>query len=422
TGGVCRCGTGNQPPGDDPAPPPPDPMAGGLSIEFSKGAVVFEEAYTNSPGVVVSRQSTTTRLTVSASGGVNGGTFTLTSRNLGKLTPVDGSGPISLTSGMRLGPGQTYFATFLCAGMEESGGEDDIRVEGTYIEENTGLHDSPAAATTVVVVEVEPVVNTGFANRHLVGVREECLLRWRPASAQVRIRAGEDGIVDESPNNMRYQAPLEGGSASLSFQCRGASLDIVFSVVEPRAVFVGMPPTCKPPTCNEFGLPRNAAGGIGMNLELYIMPTNVSFNGIAVQEIPTSYRDPKGYFAHPCFQNVWSHTEDRGAGKWHDIAADNFFMYDGANMGDELPRMTPDGVVTDDPACGWANGTMSWKIPVGWNERGSTEDDLVIKSFQTYWQQFAVNARGTLRVTKLGHWVQRGTNAVISIDGEVQWP
>ena len=57
---------------------------------------------------------------------------------------------------------------------------------------------------------------------------------------------------------------------------------------------------------------------------------------------------------------------------------------------------------------------------VGWNERNSSDEDVVVKSFQTYWQQFGINAQGTLRVQKLGNWVQRGTNTVTFINGVVQ--
>lgn len=47
--------------------------------------------------------------------------------------------------------------------------------------------------------------------------------------------------------------------------------------------------------------------------------------------------------------------------------------------------MKPDGTITDDLRYGWMNGTMNWKIPVGWNERNSAKGETVVKSFQTYW-------------------------------------
>ena len=73
-----------------------------------KGAVIFEDAYRNTEdGPLVPRQSTTTRLTVSASGGPFGGSFSLSTRNLEKLIAADGPGPVALTPGMTLGPYET---------------------------------------------------------------------------------------------------------------------------------------------------------------------------------------------------------------------------------------------------------------------------------------------------------------------------
>ena len=78
------------------------------------------------------------------------------------------------------------------------------------------------------------------------------------------------------------------------------------------------------------------------------------------------------------------------------------------------------GTITDDSRYGWMNGTMNWKIPVGWNERNSANGETVVKSFQTYWQQFSINAQGTLRIAKLGNWIQRGTNNIVQINGGVR--
>ena len=83
--------------------------------------MIFEDEYRNTEGdPQVPRRSTTTRLTVSASGGPFGGSFTLTTRNLEKLIVANGPGPVALTPGMTLGPYETYSATFECAGVEAS--------------------------------------------------------------------------------------------------------------------------------------------------------------------------------------------------------------------------------------------------------------------------------------------------------------
>ena len=139
-----------------------------------KGAVIFEDAYRNTEdGPQVPRRSTTTkRLTVSASGGPFGGSFTLTTRNLEKLIAANGPGPVALTPGMTLGPYETYSATFECAGIEASGSENDVEVEGSFTENVMGWTESPRSAATVVI---EKTTCFGVASRFLV-VRRCC--RW----------------------------------------------------------------------------------------------------------------------------------------------------------------------------------------------------------------------------------------------------
>ena len=71
-------------------------------------------------------------LAVRVDGGPDGGTFTLTPRNIGKLAPEGGTGPLSLPSGWTLAPGETYSATFECSGVEASGAEGDVAVSASF--------------------------------------------------------------------------------------------------------------------------------------------------------------------------------------------------------------------------------------------------------------------------------------------------
>ena len=414
---TCGCGDGDDddddPPGSE--PPPAGPSTGGVSVSFSAKAVVFEDRHETAPGAWAERRSTRTVLTVRADGGPDGGTFTLTPRNLGKLAPEGGTGPLSLPSGGTLAPGETYSATFECSGVEASGAEGDVAVSASFTGAGTGETQGDEAKLTVVQLEFEPVTTLGSVNRHFVGIREESIIRWTPGTMKMSFTPPDDGYLSTHSGYALYQAPLERSESGISIRCNDTSFILDVSVVEPAEVIA-----CGRPIQNTFGLGHNVAGGIGMGLELYVMPTNVAFSGIAVQEVPTDYRDPRGYFANPYFGNVWSHTVERHAGEWHNIAVSNFFMADNADMGEMLPRMKPDGTITDDLRYGWMNGTMNWKIPVGWNERNSAKGETVVKSFQTYWQQFAINAQGTLRIAKLGNWIQRGTNNIVQVNGGVR--
>ena len=176
------------------------------------------------------------------------------------------------------------------------------------------------AKLTVVRIEFEPITTLGSVNRHFVGVREEGIIRWHPGTMKMSFTPPDDGYLSTHSGYALHQAPLERSESGISTRCNDVDFILDVSVVEPTEIVA-----CGRPTQNTFGLGHNVAGGIGMGLQLYVMPTNVAFSGIAVQEVPTDYRDPTGYFANPYFDTVWSHTVERHAGEWHNIAASNFF-------------------------------------------------------------------------------------------------
>ena len=62
---------------------------------------------------------------------------------------------------------------------------------------------------------------------------------------------------------------------------------------------------------------------------------------------------------------------------------------------------------------------MNWMIPVGWNEATSGEADLPERQICMYWQRFRMASDGTLEVEKLGKVVQRNTNSVVRLNGEI---
>ena len=62
---------------------------------------------------------------------------------------------------------------------------------------------------------------------------------------------------------------------------------------------------------------------------------------------------------------------------------------------------------------------MNWRIPVGWNETSASEEDVPVKQFVVYWQRFRMESDGTLEVEKLGNVVQRNTNSVVRLNGEI---
>ena len=412
TGGVCRCGF------DDPVPPDPvsyDPTnAPALSITFSKPAVIFEEAYLDSEYGARPKRSTRVQLTVSAYGGTHGGSLSLSSQNLGKLSAV-GGGTIDLPAVTNIVPYESFFSTCVYEAADVSGSMNDIKVLGTFTETETGVSSDSIGSLTAVKLEFTPDYSIdNCPHRHRVGIRETAKCSWMPTAATVTCVAGMGGSTDLRNGMWHYIAPLTAGASPyLTAVCQGVLYQLALDVVEPESV------VAKSAVAFDYGVPTNVAGGAGMELELVILPTNVSFMGIAVQEVPSDYKDPQGYFANPYFDFMWSHTTNMRAGVWHNIQAHNVFMYDYAEMGDCLPNMTPDGEIADEDAYGWIAGTMNWFIPVGWNRPSSVATDAPVKEFCVYWQRFKMASDGTLEVEKLENIVQRKTNTVVRLNGDV---
>jgi hypothetical protein len=296
-----------------------------------------------------------------------------------------------------------------------SGSMNDIKVLGTFTETATGVSSDSIGSLTAVKLEFTPdYLIDNYPHRHRVGVRETAKCSWMPTAATVTCVAGTGGRSNLIDGKWYYVAPLiAGASPYLTAVCQGVKYPLALDVVEPQDV------VAKSADAFDYGVPTNVAGGAGMDLELVILPTNVSFMGIAVQEVPSDYKDPQGYFSNPYFDFMWSHTTNMRAGVWHNIQAHNVFMYDYAEMGDCLPNMTPDGEIADEDAHGWIAGTMNWFIPVGWNRPSSVATDAPVKEFCVYWQRFRMASDGTLEVEKFENVVQRKTNTVVRLNGNI---
>ena len=158
-----------------------------------------------------------------------------------------------------------------------------------------------------------------------------------------------------------------------------------------------------------------------MNLQIYVLPETVSFSGIAMEEIPSVSGTHQGYFANEYFSNVWYHTVAMGAGMWTNVKPDNFWDEDRVWMGDELPRVVPNGTMTFDVADGaWHDGVLVWNINWGWSERNRESGDEPEASLSSqYSQSFVIDENGTLAVSKFQNEVSRGTNNVIRLNGDI---
>ena len=84
-----------------------------------------------------------------------------------------------------------------------------------------------------------------------------------------------------------------------------------------------------------------------------------------------------------------------------------------------LPRMTTNGVITDDSSEMWIDGSNVWIYPFGWNVKGTSGFSEPYGYFATGTsQEFTIDCLGTVGVRKLGHSVSREVSGAIHLDSD----
>ena len=410
TGGECRCGFDDPLPSD---PPPPDQPS--FSVWFSDAAVIFEDTYQDKPGIWKPKRSTRVLVSVSATGGTYGGSFTLATENLDKLTPV-ACGPMVFPSSMDIVPYGTYCAFFLCEGATESGSAGDVRMSGTFVENVTGESFSSSNRLTVVRVEFKPIVTAPDNDRpyrHAFGVCEYVEHLQYPSAPAVSWNpvTGSEVVYAGSPH---YKCPLWGVDNPLRAEIGNVRYAPKIQVVEPRVVSSEAIGYDVYPNVN-----KGEAGGIGMRLYLYANPQNVSFSQIMIEEVPCANCEVEGYFENPYFNVISGHTRIAGAGIWADVDFNNKIGdYDIAAYLDKIPWLTPDGNETTNAVCAWTEGRVYIDNPFGWNVLGTTNGTPPYKEFgHDIRDTIRLDSQGRVGVFKLDNWVERKTNDVVNLHG-----
>ena len=417
TGGVCRCGFDDpQPYGPSPHDPSDPPS---IFISFSKPAVIFEDAYEDKPGVTVARRSTRVGLTIDIYGGPHGGAFLLSDQNLSKLTKI--SGNVLLPYGLQLAAYESFHATGVFEGVVPSDSENDVKVIGSFLEADTDAIFGNSSQLSVVRVELQPNVvapNNYALNRHSFGVCELVKHIQTPSSPVVTwnpVGGGSNEIVNASDY---YRCPLDGCENPLRAEIGNVYYIPKIKVIEPE----GMQSKVTKPLVYSNAVHRGEVGGIGMQLRLFVLPLDVSFSEIAVEEVPCFTYKVEGYFENPYFNGAFAHTGGwwgAGAGNWIDVDIDNRFgEYDEAAYIDKIPWLTPEGIVTTNIAYAWTSDYAYIDNPFGWNVKGTTGNTIPHKQFGEYIQDtIMLDSHGRVGVFKLDNWVERSTNDVIHLYG-----
>ena len=432
-GGACGC-TGEY----DPRPDEEDdgPYAPGASATFTKGAVIFEDGYWNTPTNWVERRSTSTALHCVAHGGPNGGHVRFAIAGEGRLDRVSGH---LLPVEQDVGAGKMLDFTIVYEGLSPSGAADDIVVTTTFTENAPGATTtSSQSKLTSVKVELTAVYEAPenvCSNRHVYGVGEKVRFVHYPESIQVSLHADKgdagdpftyydqfDGTINEADKHRIYVCPIAASyTPNPTISYSGVSYAPEISLVEPQSVITS---SATWEGCHNSGV----VGQSTLVTENYIGPMTVSFRGIMVAEIPCYETNaPSGYFATTNFMGFMTHSADAGAGYAWRIQAGNRWATDRAGGG-----LYPN----------WSAGQLQWNVPIGWvrliedsqqsgfavsvqyeiRSNSNSRPLLIGGRSNLYTQTFLIDADGTARIDKFGHWLSRGRYCRIMLDGETkQW-
>ena len=389
-GGYCGCSSDGE---FDERPSEEDddgPYAAGASATFSKSAIIFEDAYWNTPTNWVERQSTQTELHCIAHGGPYGGHVRFEilgddklERALGHLLPVE----------QDVGPGKKIDFTIVYKGRLPSTTAEDIVVTTTFTENVQGATQEVCTVElTSVKVELSSlnVSLDAFPNRHIRGIGEMVSCEWSPSMAGLSFQTQNCAVCFRSYANRRdVICPFQAVSGICSISVGNATHTPAVQVFEPTGI------EARNPHRVSYSVPQNSPGGAGFYMELYIMPDTVSFQALEFWERSTYNSTIDGYFTNAAFQAVWYHDTNTGAGVWHGVGDSNFWFTDYASMGDEL-------IV---PVC---PGRLVWHIPIDW--RSATDPTIINQDFMSVDQAFEMSATGRLTVYKYQHWVAREMN------------
>ena len=143
----------------------------GAAATFSKSAVIFEDAYMNSPGNCVGRQSSQTELHCVAHGGPNGGHIRFEILGDDKLERVSGH---VLPVEQDVSPGMKLDFTITYKGKLPSSAAEDIIVTTTFTENVQGAtQEVSTAKLTSVKIELTAVASAprnSDNHRHTYGI------------------------------------------------------------------------------------------------------------------------------------------------------------------------------------------------------------------------------------------------------------
>ena len=373
----------------------PDPDLPSVTLSFDKSYVIFEPGYEDSFGEWVSSNSTTAKLTVTANGGAHG--ISISYEFLGGIDKKSNGGELPTSVAAH----ETVTQEINCEGVGPSVDIDGASVVATYTDNATFVTELVDGNITSVEVKLQPVIQrNGRPNRHTVGVREIVECQHYPPTAPVVWSVNSSSGASISNDNPKtfFVAPLISANANLLANCWDANYHPQVTIQEPTGLWCS-----NNVVIVTNAIPPNEFGGIGMALTLYVLPMEVSFENIAVEEVPCTQGTHSGFFTNLNFSAFWSHTCDMGAGRWINVQTNNKYGVDTSRF-----RTWP---------MPWSEGEMTWEIPIGWNAKGTTTGEQIRNFHDGYQSKWKIMGDGSISKSKHGYTVIKDANGQVRKEG-----
>ena len=282
--------------------------------------------------------------------------------------------------------------------------------------------------------------------RHTYGVGEKVDFTVTPSLTAINLRAVKSDITDrttpydifsgivpsavpeagtylqvydaDASAQRVYICPATGKSPNITIAFNGVEYRPAMTVVEPSEVV-------SPTASGSWDIGFGHVGFGNLEVENFIAPFHVSFQGVRVAEIPCDDAiPPTGYFATDNYTGPLTHNADAGAQFQIRVQANNRWRQDSAGSNRVIDN--------------WSEGTLVWKIPIGWlrlQSEGENDITGVIKCdyesygntnsrplliggrADAYTQTFNIDSSGTTTLEKFG-W--RMTRSRWSFSGTVE--
>ena len=369
-------------------------------IAFSKDVVIFEDAYTNAPGVVMSKRSTAVTLAGRVVGGQYGGTLTVSLANGDKIGTVSGD---ILPTNILLSAGETYIFEIGYEGLKASASEGDIVAIATFSENVTGrlLSDT----TSITSVKIEVLADATFPTnkvRHIFGPQESAKFVPMPTLNGIQWSVGGTNAVCSTYD---YRASNEPTNDVATVSISGVDFIFPLEVVAPTRLesISGHAATSGEWLAQAGSYPIPGDVAVGLHTELRLMPDYVSFMHLFLQEGECPASNIWGFFV-PYASGLLPH--DANAGAWSEVGmsiSDNYAGGDfaAANFGGMPVTWTAGGFEY--------NITNYWYVKENGNIIGSLHPFIVESQVYTF------SPNGDLSVEKYKYTATRGTNDITTV-------